>query len=99
MGVEENKVIMQRYFDELMNNRDYSKADEILHPEYTGSAGGGLQGVEGHKQVHYYAGQSKHLCKAQILKDSPYWTRRVATKRNNYVSRSLHKPIIQLLYK
>jgi predicted ester cyclase len=50
MSIEENKAIMQRYFDELMNNRDYSKADEILHPDYTGSAGGGLQGVEGHKQ-------------------------------------------------
>jgi predicted ester cyclase len=50
MSVEENKKIMQRYFDEIMNNGDYSKADEILDEDYSGSAGGGLKGVEGHKQ-------------------------------------------------
>ena len=50
MGIEENKVIMQRYFEELMNKRDYSKADEIFHEDFTYSWGGGLKGVEGHKQ-------------------------------------------------
>ncbi|OGN90413.1 MAG: hypothetical protein A2158_05585 [Chloroflexi bacterium RBG_13_46_14] len=54
MGVEENKKILQRYFDELMNNGDYSKVDEILHEDYSGSAGGGLKGVEGHKQYTSY---------------------------------------------
>ena len=48
--VEQNKVIMQRYFDELMNNQDYSKADEIIHEDFTYSWGGGFKGVEGHKQ-------------------------------------------------
>ncbi|HEY93417.1 MAG TPA: ester cyclase [Dehalococcoidia bacterium] len=48
--LEENKVIMQRYFDELMNNQDYSKADEIIHEDFSYSWGGGLKGVEGHKQ-------------------------------------------------
>jgi len=52
MGVEENKVIMQRYFTELMNNQDYSKADEILHEDFTGAAGGGIKGVEAHKQYN-----------------------------------------------
>ena len=28
--VEENKEILQRYFDELFNNQDYSKGDEII---------------------------------------------------------------------
>lgn len=54
MSVGENKIIMQRYLNELMNNRDYSKADEILHPDYVGSARGGLKGVEGHKQYTAY---------------------------------------------
>jgi len=54
MGIEENKKTLQRYFDELMNNRDYSKADEILHKDYSGSAGGGFKGVEGHKQYTSY---------------------------------------------
>ena len=50
MSVEENKVIMQRYFDELFNNQDYSKGDEIIHEDFTYSRGGSLKGVEGHKQ-------------------------------------------------
>ena len=54
MGIEKNKKIMLRYFDEFLNNQDYSKADEILHEEYSGSAGGGLAGVEGLKQYVSY---------------------------------------------
>lgn len=50
MGIEENKKIVQRYFDELHNKQDYSKADEILHEDYSGDAGGGLKGLEGFKQ-------------------------------------------------
>ena len=50
MGIEQNKVIMQRYFDELFNNQDYSRADEIIHEDFTYSWGGGFKGVEGHKQ-------------------------------------------------
>ena len=50
MGIEENKKKLQRYFDELHNKQDYSKADEILHEDYSGSAGGGLKGLEGFKQ-------------------------------------------------
>ena len=49
MGVEKNKEIMQRYFDELMNNSDYSKADEILHEDFSGAAGGEIKGIEAHK--------------------------------------------------
>ena len=52
MGIEENKKILQRLFDELWNNQDYSKADEILHEDYTGSGGGGIKGIEGHKQLN-----------------------------------------------
>ncbi|MFC1900997.1 ester cyclase [Chloroflexota bacterium] len=54
MGIEENKKTLQRYFDELMNDGDYSKAGEILHEDYVGSAGGGLKGIEGHKQYRNY---------------------------------------------
>ena len=48
--VEENKKMLQRYFDELFNNQDYSKGDEIIHEDFTYSWGGGFKGVEGHKQ-------------------------------------------------
>ena len=54
MGIEENKKIIQRYFDELHNKQDYSKADEILHTEYSGAAGGGIKGLEGFKQHSNY---------------------------------------------
>jgi len=52
MGIEQNKVIMQRYFTELMNNQDYSKADEILHEDFSGAAGEGIKGIEAHKQYN-----------------------------------------------
>ena len=50
MGIEENKKTLQRYFDELFNNQDYSKGDEIIHEDFTYAFGGGFKGVEGHKQ-------------------------------------------------
>ena len=50
MSVEENKKVLQRYFNELHNKQDFSKADEILHQDYSGAAGGGLKGLEGFKQ-------------------------------------------------
>ena len=54
MGIEENKKTLQRYFDELLNDQDFSKSDEILHEEYSGSAAEGLKGVEGLKQYRDY---------------------------------------------
>lgn len=54
MGVEENKKTLQRYFDELINKQDYSKVDEILHEDFSGAGGGGIKGVEGHKQLNKY---------------------------------------------
>ena len=54
MGVEENKEIMQRYIEGFLNKRDFSEADEILHKDYTGSAGGGIKGVDGIKQYIGY---------------------------------------------
>ena len=50
MGIEENKKTLQRYFDELFNNQNYSKGDEIIHEDFTYAFGGGFKGVEGHKQ-------------------------------------------------
>ena len=52
MGIEENKAIMQRYFNELMNEGDFSKVDEIIHEDYQGSVIGGLKGVEAIKQFY-----------------------------------------------
>ena len=54
MGIEENKEIMRRYIEGFLNNRDFSEADEILHQDYTGSAGGGIKGVDGIKQYLTY---------------------------------------------
>jgi len=54
MGIEENKVIMQRYIDELLNKRDYSKANEILHQDFTAVGGGGAKGIEGHRKYTEY---------------------------------------------
>ncbi len=49
MGIEENKVIIQRYF-KLFDNQDYSKGDEIIHEDFTYAFGGGFKGVEGHRK-------------------------------------------------
>ena len=54
MGIEENKKTLQRYFDELMNNGDYSRADEIIHEEYEGVRAGGIKGIEAHKQYRSF---------------------------------------------
>jgi predicted ester cyclase len=54
VSVEENKRVLQRYFDELMNRGDYSKVGEILHEDYFGSAAGGLKGIEGHRRYRAY---------------------------------------------
>ena len=69
MGIEENKVIMQRYFDELMNNRDYSKVDEIPHEDYAASEGHGLKGIKGHKQYidYLHSGSSNGHVETQEL--------------------------------
>ena len=50
MGIEENKEVMRRYIEGFLNNGDFSEADEIVHEEYTGSAGEGIKGAEGIKQ-------------------------------------------------
>ena len=54
MGIEENKKTLQRYFDELMNDGDYSRAEEIIHEDFEGTAGGGIKGIEAHKQYRNY---------------------------------------------
>ena len=54
MGIEENKKAMQRYFDEIMNNGDFSKVDEIVHEDYIGSSIEGLKGVEAINQFYSF---------------------------------------------
>jgi predicted ester cyclase len=54
MGIEENKKTLQRYFDELMNDGDYSKVNEIIHEDFSGSGGGGIKGIEAQKQQRDY---------------------------------------------
>ena len=50
MSIEENKETVRRYIEEVLNNQDYSKGEEIIHEDFTYSWGGGFKGVEGHKQ-------------------------------------------------
>ena len=50
MSIEENKEVLQRYFDELFNNQDYSKGDEIIHEDFAYAFSDDLKGVEGHKK-------------------------------------------------
>jgi len=49
MVVEENKETIRRYIEEILNNLDYSHADEILAEEFFGE-GGKIQGIEAHKK-------------------------------------------------
>ncbi|HEY95691.1 MAG TPA: ester cyclase [Dehalococcoidia bacterium] len=49
MGIEENKKTLLRFFNELYNNQDYSKADEILHEDFVGMLPP-IKGIEGQKQ-------------------------------------------------
>ena len=56
MSVEENKKILQRYFEEVLNNKDYSKIDEIMADDFNGRPAGGdaISGRESHKR--YFEG-------------------------------------------
>jgi predicted ester cyclase len=51
MGIEENKKVLQRYFDEVMNGRDYTNIDELMHDDFNGKPGNeSISGKESHKQ-------------------------------------------------
>jgi len=43
MSAEENKAIVRRYLEEIINKADYAVADEIIDPDYVNhTAGGGI---------------------------------------------------------
>ncbi|UCD09098.1 MAG: ester cyclase [Dehalococcoidales bacterium] len=67
MSIEENKKILQRYFDELMNNGDYSKVNEIIHKDFSGSGGGGIKGIEAQKRQRDYMYSSAPDAHIEIL--------------------------------
>jgi len=48
MGVEENKAIVRRYIKEILNDLDYSHADELLHENFFGEEGK-IKGIEAHE--------------------------------------------------
>ena len=56
MSVEDNKRILQRYFDQVLNGHDYSNIDDIMVDDFNGSpAGGGtISGRDAHKR--YFEG-------------------------------------------
>jgi len=65
MGIEENKKTLRRYFDELMNNGDYSKVAEIIHEDFTGSRG--IKGIEAQKQLRDYMFSAAPDARIKIL--------------------------------
>lgn len=67
MGIEQNKKTMQRYNDELMNEGDYSKVNEIIHEDFSGSAGGGIKGIEAQKRQRDYLWSAAPDARVEIL--------------------------------
>ena len=49
MGIEENKEVVRQYIEEVLNNLDYTHAEELMHEEFFGE-GGKIQGIEAHKK-------------------------------------------------
>ena len=56
MSIKENKRILQRYFDEVLNGHDYSHIDDIMVEDFNGrpAGGGTIGGKEAHKR--YFEG-------------------------------------------
>ena len=55
MGIEENKKTLQQYFDEVMNGRDYTNIDELMHDDFNGKPGQDIiSGKEAHKKYGEY---------------------------------------------
>jgi steroid delta-isomerase-like uncharacterized protein len=55
MGIEENKEIVRKFFDEVVNKRDYSKADEFMAEDFNSRFGNPtVSGKEAHMQHYRY---------------------------------------------
>ena len=61
MGIEENKKTLQRNIDEMMNNGDYSKANEIMHEDYVSPRGGGIEESKQHRDFLWTSVPDAHI--------------------------------------
>ena len=50
MGIEENKETVRRYIKEIMNDQDYSRAQELMHEDFFGQ-GGAITSIEEHEKM------------------------------------------------
>ena len=49
MGVEENKAILQRYFDEVLNKGNHDVMEELMDEDFNGAPSGGtISGRDAH---------------------------------------------------
>ncbi|HEY94149.1 MAG TPA: ester cyclase [Dehalococcoidia bacterium] len=58
MSIEENKEVVRRYIEEILNNLDYSNADELADKDFFGM-GGTITSIEEHKQ--YFTDQREKI--------------------------------------
>ena len=56
MGIEENKKVLQRYFDEVLSKGNHAVMDELMHEDFNGRPGElKISGREAHIQYFDWA--------------------------------------------
>jgi len=58
MGIEENKETVRRYIKEILNDLDYTHAEELMHEDFFGDQGK-IKGIEAHEKN--FKAQREHI--------------------------------------